>query len=189
MAEVRKRKSRRRVPWGQILGEPIERVTALSMVDGLFEQEEKRDKYRRQIEKMSLAVQFRKMCLVKQHYGIEGEAGWRPWYQLALAIASEFYDGLKIIDPPPTPTGKTAPRWRGAEGLELLRYVEILKQDAGSGASVYSILAELRGLAPHRYGRMSLDALEANYHVAKKHHLKSKDSGTKKRSHKKRSAS
>jgi hypothetical protein len=120
MAEARKKTSRRRVPWGQILGKPIERMFALSRVDELFEREERRDEVRREIEQKAFAEQFKKMCLLKQHYEIEGKTGWRPWYKLALAVASEFDDGLKILDPPLAPSGKTAPRWRGAEGQELL---------------------------------------------------------------------
>ena len=61
MAEVRKRKSRRRVPWGQILGKPIERVIAASEVDVLFERAETRDEVRRQIEQGAWAKQFEKM--------------------------------------------------------------------------------------------------------------------------------
>lgn len=141
-------KSHRRAPWGKILGKPIERLVGH--------------------ESLALDEQFEKMRRLKQHYGIEGETGWRPWYQLALAIASELDDGLKIIDPPPTPTGRTAPRWRGAEGLQILAEIKALR--GGGSITTHALLAELKELAHHRYSDMTLDELEKNYYEAKRFH-------------------
>ena len=76
-----------------------------------------------------------KMLRLKGYYGIFGgdfdypikdlgPSDWVPWYKLALAIASELDESLKIVDA--KPRSKTAPRWRGGEGRVLLSLVKAL---------------------------------------------------------------
>ena len=50
------------------------------------------------------------MLRLKRYYGIEGgehdppvgvapaSVDWRPWYELALAVASELDESLKVVD-------------------------------------------------------------------------------------------
>jgi len=154
-------KPRKRAPWGDLLGKPIERLFPRN--DHLGEVSE-RD---------AMAQQFKKMCRLKDRYGIEGDRGWEPWYQLALALATEIDDAVTIIDPLPRPSGKTAPRWRGAEGLQLLAEVQALSEEYEGKVKQYAIFAELQELCPQRYGKMSLDQLKTNYHEAKRHHANS----------------
>ena len=112
-----------------------------------------------------LAEQSKKMCRLKQHYGIKGETGWRPWYQLALAIASELDDGLKIIDP--LPKGKTAAKWRGAWGIVLLKEVAAMKEGHPSW-SARSCLHQMQKWGA--YSAMSLAALCVRHSEAKRYH-------------------
>ena len=53
------------------------------------------------------------MLKLKERFEIEGEVGYKPWYELALAIASKFDEGLRIV-PEVQPDGPKAPRWKGA---------------------------------------------------------------------------
>jgi|ERR1043166_9064389 hypothetical protein len=143
------RKPRRRQrSWGDKLGKPIEQI------DGFYADARRE--------------QYNKMLLLKEHFKIQGERGWRPWYALALAIASELDDGLKIVDWV-RKQGRTAPRWRGAEGIILLQHVEDFK-NASNSKKLLGQLAYLQQLLPSIYGGMSRDALEKAYYEALRHH-------------------
>lgn len=117
-----RRKRRLRPPWGDILGgKPIERYAwSFNKKIDLGEQTVQQE-------------QYYKMLRLKRHYAIYGgdydypikgvgPADWLPWYELALAIASELDHSLRIIDA--ARHGKTARRWRGPDGLALLQFVE-----------------------------------------------------------------
>jgi hypothetical protein len=109
------------------------------------------------------------MVRVKEHYHIEGETGWRPWYQLALALACNLDDALTTVDPAPPQKGKTAPKARSAEGLQLVKEIEALREDFEADGKAVSNLALL---AQHqreidRYRCMPLDKLERLYYRAK----------------------
>lgn len=153
-------KPRNRAPWSDLLGKPIER---------LFPRNDRLGDYS---ERVAIDQQFDKMCRLKDHYGINS-TGARPWYQLALALASELDDALTIVDPPPRPTGITRRRWRGAEGLQLLHQVEALNEEHGGEIKQEALLAELQELCPQRYGGITLNHMKKNYQDAKRHHTKS----------------
>ena len=112
----------------------------------------------------------------KEQYGIEGETGWRPWYELALALALERDDGLKIIDPPPRRTDEKAAKWRGAEGLQFLDEFDALREameaEVGHEVCVEAVLAEHQEVC-ERYSKMKPDVLKKNYYEALRHHRKS----------------
>ena len=55
----------------------------------------------------------------KSIFKIEGEIGYKPWYELALAIASKFDEGLRLPVPEVQPDGPKAPRWKGAHRRQL----------------------------------------------------------------------
>ena len=156
------RKPKSRAPWGEELlgGKPIERLLPLD--DSLGDV----------CEKDATAEQYRRMCKLKEYYGIEGEAGWRPWFQLTLAIASQLDDALTIIDPLPNPTGKTAKRWTGAEGMQLIEEIKALKEGceaAGKSCTDEALLVEHQELYD-RYRKMPFEHLRANYYAAKRCH-------------------
>jgi hypothetical protein len=158
---------KRRPPWGSLLGgKPIERhVWNFNAKYDLGEQHVRR-------------MQFLRMRKLKKHYKIVGgdydypiqgvgPADWLPWYELALAIASEFDHSLKIIDI--APRGQTARRWRGGlEGLILLRLVDDYLK-AKPGRSVLWCLKQLQQRYPEGYGRMPLRQLAVRYQEAKRH--------------------
>jgi hypothetical protein len=162
-----KRQRRRRrtsPPWGNILGgKPIERHA--------FHFGKKID-----IGENARTLQFVRMLLLKRHYGIMGGddvmdglggfGSW-PWYQLALALASELDDSFKIIDG--TAPGKTASRWRGVEGSGLVRTIEMMKK-IWPNHSIPRHLVRLQKINPDSYGRMSLNELKARYYESKRHH-------------------
>lgn len=152
-------------PWGNFLGMPIERW---------FRRDDERQG--EAAERDAIAEQYRKMVRLKEHYGIEGETGWRPWYDLAVAVISEFDDGLKIIDPPPKPTDKKAARWRGFEGLVLLNEIEALREsveaEVGKKVCVEALLTYHQELC-QRYRGMKPAILKKNYYEALRHHRKS----------------
>lgn len=151
---------RKRPPWGDILGKPIER---------LFPSED--EKNGRLAQQHAAAEQYQKMLRLKEHYGIEGESGWRPWYQLAVAIASELDEGLTIVNPLPQPSGKTARRWHGPEGQQLVTEIDVAKQEyiaAGKDITVLALLAEHQQMCP-RYRQMTLQELERAYYRAKRY--------------------
>src|SRR5262245_47365748 len=120
-------KRRPRPPWGKLLGsKPIERHR--------FVRDEKIDLG----EEFTQKEQYLRMLLLRDHYGIGGpiprypvaglvDPSWLCWYKLALVIASELDDSLKIVDG--RPPGKTAARWRGGlEGAELIRLVDTIRK-------------------------------------------------------------
>jgi len=117
------------------------------------------------VDRVARREQFDRVCQLKEYYGIEGKTGWRPWYELALAIASELDDGLKIIDP--RPEGRTTPKWRGAPGEALLNEVAALKE-GNPNWSVRRCLHQMQKWGA--YGNMSLDALCTRYSEAQKFH-------------------
>ena len=159
-----KRRRKSRPPWGNLFGgKPIERRAwyfnqTVDLGDDLV-----------------LKLQHLKMLQLKNYYGIFGgdfdypikgvrPSDWVPWYELALAIASELDDSLKIVDA--KPRGKTAPRWRGVEGRVLLSMVKAY-QDAYPSLSVRSCLVRLLKRNP-ALGK-SLNQLVVRYYEAKKH--------------------
>jgi hypothetical protein len=160
-------KRRRRAPWGRLFGgKPIERHIfiggeRIDLDDELLQES-----------------QYVAMQSLLQHYGIVGhvpfypkglaDRSWWCWYQLALAMASEQDDSLKIVDG--RPPGKTVPRWRGAEGASLIRLVDALKR-AKPNRSIRWCLQEVqKKVIPNSYGGMTLDELEARYYDARRHH-------------------
>jgi hypothetical protein len=172
-----RRKARRRPPWGKLLdGNPIQDLGRNIRLQKLGdESEEDRTKTEKQLHDKTGADarrhQFHKMLLVKKHYGIKGESGWSPWYNLALAIASDLDDSLKIIDPIPKRASKTAPRWRGSHGVQLIAEVAAFRK-VYSNEKMLATLDRLREIAPERYGRFSRNELEKNYYEARRHTTK-----------------
>jgi hypothetical protein len=154
-----KRKYRRRSPWGGAFGKPIENLGSKFVGEPLGGQ----------LSQDARQQQYEKMLRLKKHYGIEGESGWKPWYELALAIASEFDQGFRVVPAPPAKAGKTAPRWRGVHGLQLLNEVDVIRGILGKDEKLISILERLRHADPRRYGKMEPEALEARYYDAQKH--------------------
>jgi len=124
-------------------------------------------------------LQYWRMHALLQHYGIvpsypkglENHSWW-CWYQLALTIACELDDSLKIVDG--RPPGKTAARWRGAEGAALIRLVDIFRKKNPNRTINWCLQQVQRRILPNSYGRMSLNQLAARYHEAKRHHRTTK---------------
>jgi hypothetical protein len=168
---VTKRRYRRQPPWGKLLGKPVERCATYSW---------DHEGVRREIEQLATAEQFDKMVKLKEHYGIDGVTGWRPWYTLALRLAEELDDAIKIIDAPPRPTGKTAKKWRGVHGVALLRHVEEFRPSSIDGSDE-SALYELRKYMPDTYGKMPFRGLRRAYYDAQKHHPSEKQPKQKRR--------
>jgi hypothetical protein len=161
------RKRRQRPPWGKLLrGKPIKRYEFIAG--------EKID-----VGDIPRVEQFAKMMLLLGNYGIVGhvptypvggldDSGWWRWYELALAIASDLDDSLKIVDG--QPGGKTAALWRGFAGASLISMVNLIKE-ARPNRSVRWCLQEVRKkICPNSYGRIPLDQLEVRYCEAKRHH-------------------
>jgi hypothetical protein len=169
-----RQKRRARPPWGGILGgKPIERHY------WRFKKKVARN------DKLLRTMQYTRMLYLKRHYGIlggdydypikgVGSADWLPWYELALAIASDLDDSLKIIDA--APLGKTTPRWRGFDGLILLDLVEG-HQTAFPRRPVRWSLHQLQKQIPE-LRQLPLDHLVVRYHEAKRYHRGTKRSRT-----------
>ena len=148
-----------KLPWGD-LGKPIERLWRRDYFEKIPALAEIADLS----EKKAFADQYRKMCRLKERLGAES------WYALALEIASEIDDGLKIIDPPPRRTDKTAPRW-DKEGECLLEMVDCLREEEGGEVKLEYLLMKLQQLSDC-YGKMKLSSLKARYHEAKRMNCK-----------------
>jgi hypothetical protein len=164
-------KRRRRAPWGKLLrGKPIERH--------IFIGDERIDSD----DESLLETQYFRMTLLLPHYGIVGhvplypkglaDRSWWCWYELALAIASELDDSLKIVARPPR--GKTAARWRGPEGAALIRLVDSLRKVRQNRSIRWCLREVQQKIFPNSYGRMPLDQLGVRYHEAKRHHRTTK---------------
>ena len=178
-SKARKR-GRTRPPWGDILGKDAIELNVWGLGAKLVRDELKLRE-----------MQYSKMLRLKRHYGIFGgendyppkgvaNADWLPWYDLALAIASELDENLRIIDNA-APIGKTAPRWRGFDGLVLLNLVEAHRTAFPRRPLRWS-LEQLRKRTP-ALKQLPLKQLEARYYEAKRHHR------TTKQSHKRKPAS
>jgi hypothetical protein len=163
------RKRRPRPPWGKLLG-------GKPLVRHIFVRDEKIDLG----DEFLRESQYFKMHALLQHYGIGGhippypkglaDRSWWCWYELALAVASELDDSLKIVDGPPR--GKTAARWRGLEGTELIRLVDMMKRVKNQ--PVRWCLREVQKMFPTSHGQMPLDQLVVRYHEAKRHYRTTK---------------
>jgi len=163
-----RRKRRRPPPWGSLFGgKPLQRH--------VFIRGEKIEN-----DELLWDLQYWRMHALLQHYGIAPsypkgleDHSWWCWYQLALTIACELDDSLKIVDG--RPPGKTAARWRGAEGAALIQLVDILRKKNPKKRSINWCLQQVqRRIFPNSYGRMSLDQLVVRYHEAKRHHRTTK---------------
>ena len=167
-AEKMRRKRRLRPPWRNLIGgKPIERQ--------YFYFDEKHDVDEQHVR----LIQHIRMLQLIDHYKIQGAveaypikgfapATWLPWYELALAIAKELDNSLKIVDA--VPRKRTSRRWRGgAEGAKLIELVDAWKK-ARPGKSVSWYLEQVRKLNPNGYGRMKLPQLRVRYSEAKKYH-------------------
>ena len=126
----RQRRSRRKLPW-PALGNPIECSNA--------------EWSQTEVE----AEQYRRMLKLKEHFGIEGETGWKPWYSLALVIASKFDEGLRIT-PYLERKGKTAPRWTGAFWEQLKAEVAAVRHYNPNESERWCAQQVFEQL-PHRY--------------------------------------
>jgi len=151
-----RRPSRRRTPWPR-LGKPIEG----------FPRHESDPQWEQWTDELITKWQYQRMLKIKKHYGIEGVSG-SSWYQLALAVASELDDGLKVVDYKP-------PRirsWKGASGYKLVQEVRALKETTNLRTDrdcLRYIKAEQTD-----YKDISLPELVVRYAEAKKHHLPAK---------------
>jgi hypothetical protein len=85
-----------------------------------------------------------------------------------LTIASGFDEGLRIVEMK-QPSGKTAPKWRGAEGRQLLKEVESLQEEDSSRSERWC-LDYIKTEMPHRYPNISLNELAKRFTEAKRHH-------------------
>ena len=166
---IMQRKRRPCLPWGRLFGgKPIERH--------IFIRDEKIDLG----DEFLREAQYLRMHALLQHYGIVGhvplypkglaDRSWWCWYELALAIASELDDSLKIVDG--RPPGKTAARWRGLEGTELVRLVDMMKR--AKNRPVRWCLREVQKMFPTGHRPMSLKELGVRYYEAKRHHRTTK---------------
>jgi hypothetical protein len=162
-----RRKQRSRPPWGDIL-----RKDAIERNVWGFKTKLARNEL--QLKEM----QYSKMLRLKRHYGIFGgeydypikgvaNADWLPWYDLALAIASELDESLRIVDNA-APLGKTAPRWRGFDGLVLLNLVDAHRTAFPRRPLRWS-LEQVRKRTPE-LRQLPLEQLEVRYYEAKRHH-------------------
>jgi len=159
----RTRKRRLGPPWGNILGgKPIERQA------WMFDEKIELD------DELTRQLQYIKMLRLVAHYRIVGDVDYPvkgatatglAWYKLALAIASDLDDSLKIGEA--LPRTKTAARWRGPEGRSLLVLVDAMRE-ARPGRSIRWCLEELRKRLPG-LEKISLQQLDVRYHEAKKH--------------------
>jgi hypothetical protein len=155
---VARKKAKIPPPWGDILGgKPIERWCRRDdETDGQLAQKD------------ALDEQFRRMCVLREHYGINKGLGW---HKLALAIASELDDSLKIIDPPPRPAHKTARKWAGWEGALLVDEIEAMRQQYRTAAGKKLTNEQL--LAKHQLsGKMDFDSLKSRYYDARRYHAR-----------------
>jgi hypothetical protein len=122
-------------------------------------------------------IQFLRMLGLKTHYKIIGgdeypikgvaSADGLPWYQLALAIASEIDDSLKIIGAPPR--GKTTRRWRGGLEGEVLSNLVDSYRAAHPKRSVQWCLSRIQRLFPKTYGSVPLRTLVVKYQEFKRY--------------------
>jgi hypothetical protein len=165
------RKRRRAPPWGDLLdGKPIER--------------QKYSLSGKKIDRSAHAreMQYSKMLRLAKYYGVPGwwplETGGlgdpvlQPWYQLALAIASELDESLRIVDA--RIPGKTAPRWRGPWGDVLVDVVDAQLRKIKPPRSIRWHLHRLQKKNPDSLGRMPLKQLVVRYYEAKKRHRTTK---------------
>jgi hypothetical protein len=157
----------RRPPWGDLLGgKPIERQM------WMFGE-------RTELSEQSLrSEQYLRMVRLKNHYGIVGGENlypiqgvgpteWLPWYELALRIASDLDESLNFVDA--RPPAKTAARWRGLDGLFLVRLVDSIQENRPKAKrSIRWCLQGLRNRLPG-LEKMSIGQLETRYYEAKKY--------------------
>src|SRR5262249_40641587 len=152
MAQRRKRAPKKmRPPWWHLFqGKPIQRYSKESWAEP-FAQEELR----------------RRLARLCEHYGVS------TFRDLTLSIVRDLDPSFTIVDPLPRPKGKTATRWRGTEGLQLLIHVrgvrEDLQENTGRKISLEAALEELRERSS-KYREMSPGHLNTAYHTAKRHH-------------------
>jgi hypothetical protein len=148
MAKQRKRRSRRKLYWPP-LGDPIP----------CFGSEEH---FKQQAE----AEQYSRMLRLKDHFKIEGNVGGKPWYALALVVASNFDEGLKIR-PYAEPKGETAPRWKGAPWQQLKAEVAAVRHHNTDKRERWCVRWVYEQL-PHRFGDLSFEDFYKRYTEAKR---------------------
>ena len=154
-----RRPSRRRTPWPR-LGKPIERPLSRPYSNKEYEEWS---------EGLARKWQYERMLQIKKHYGIEGERGWEPWYNLVVAIVSEFDDGLKIVDT----KVPNKPRWKGADGYSLVKLVEVIQAEDRTRSERDCLGILIR--ENRWFGQFSVDTLSVRLAEAKRHHCRRSD--------------
>lgn len=160
---------KRRPPWGEIFDGPIERLFSID-----------HPKYGEMAQSDATVELVRRLSRVKEeHYGINGDTG-RAWLEFALKLGAELDKALTITEPKPKPSGKTARKWAGVEGILLIENVNATweaqcreQRKAGkpeNEVTLESVFTELKDLGRSRYGEMSIDELRARLHDAEKYH-------------------
>ena len=157
-----RKKAKNPPPWGNILGgKPIERWCRRDdPADGQM------------AEKEALHEQFRRMCVLREHYGINKGLGW---YKLALAIASELDNSLKIIDPAPRPAHKTSRKWATVEGVQLVAEIEAMRQQyprpPARNLPMSNCSPSIRSFHS-RHRKMDFDSFKSRYYDALRYHAR-----------------
>jgi hypothetical protein len=158
------RQKRPKPPWGNFLGrKPIEGNAYVGA-------------QKVELGEIARLQQYNRMVLLLRHYNIVGnvptypiarvgDSGWWCWYQLALAIAAELDDSLKIVEA--KRPGKTAARWSGTEGRLLLTLVKVLR-DSRPHRSLDWCLHQLQKV--HPYGQIPFKQFKSRYYDAVKYH-------------------
>ena len=102
------------------------------------------------------------MLLLFSHYRIDDGS----YAKLALALASEFVPGMKVVESPPRKRG--APRtWKDARhGAVFVEVVEEIQQTRKRGIKDAIRIAQTR--YPTKWGRYDPDTLVARFYEARK---------------------
>jgi hypothetical protein len=99
-----------------------------------------------------------KLKALLQKYKIAASSP-NSYYQLALALATDFHPGFKAV---PFPRHRR-PRWSGVAGLLLVFSIEKIRAHSKTQRSTTALVRELKRQFPKLYGRYSEQTLKVRY--------------------------
>jgi hypothetical protein len=121
------------------------------------------DGLRKWIDQDVIAQRANKLLKLMEYYKIDGTTP-RSFMELALALGTEFVDGLKLADDAPKAVGNR-PVWKGGLGLQLVSEVKIF---AERGMTTTEALEFIMKNAPARFGKTPLKDVRKRYYECRR---------------------
>jgi hypothetical protein len=157
----------KRATYAGALNDPIQSKRLTTIVfssNGVNVDEEKTKKALEEEVRRTLILQFEKLGLLLDHYGID-RSDKDCWVKLAWHLAVDHVPGMQIVDQP-SKSKRRPPKWTTPFGFELVWEVDKIRAEHRKGIKHAIGVAIKRNRG--RWGSVNADRLEPRYYEARK---------------------